>query len=246
VKKRLDELLIEKGLAETRTKAQGNILAGLVLVGNKKIDKPGVKVEDTEEIRILGDACPFVSRGGLKIEKALKEFNVDVKGLVVADIGAGTGGFTDCLLQRGAKKVYAIDVGYGQIAWKLRQDSRVVVIERKNAREMSPEELGESVDLVVMDVSFISIVKIIPAISNILKDNGIIVTLVKPQFEAGRTEVPRGGVIRNKNTHLKVLEKLRAEVKALGYNVLGETQSPITGREGNTEFFLYLRKVKGE
>ncbi len=192
------------------------------------------------DIRILGDAMPYVSRGGLKLEKALDDFKVDVKGLIAADIGAGTGGFTDCLLQRGAKKVYAIDVGYGQFAWKLRQDKRVVVIERKNARELTADDL-EHVDLVVMDVSFISILKILPAISGILKDGGDVVTLVKPQFEAGKGEVPRGGVIRDKKVHELVLKNTKAGAEALGYKFLGQTTSPITGRDGNIEFFMHLR-----
>jgi 23S rRNA (cytidine1920-2'-O)/16S rRNA (cytidine1409-2'-O)-methyltransferase len=242
VKIRVDELLVQKNLVESRTKAQSLIMAGLILVDDQKIEKSGTKVEDTSVIRVLGDNCPFVSRGGLKIEKALNEFKVDVTGLVAADIGAGTGGFTDCLLQRGIKKVYAIDVGYGQIAWKLRQDPRVIVIERKNAKHITESELGEKVDLVVMDVSFISITKILPAISGILKDSGIIVTLVKPQFEAGREEVPRGGVIKSANVHKKVLENIRTAAKENGYKVLAETNSPITGRDGNTEFLMYLKR----
>jgi len=243
VKKRLDEILVERKLFESRAKAQASVIAGLVLVDDKKSEKPGVKFEETAQIRILGDACPYVGRGGLKIDKALDVFKVDVKDEVVADIGAGTGGFTDCLLQRGAKKVYAIDVGYGQLAWKLRQDARVKVMERKNARELVLEDLGEQVDLVVMDVSFISIVKVLPAISKILKNGGIVVTLVKPQFEAGRDQVPKGGVIKDINVHQKVMDDLRSGVRALGYEVLGDTRSPITGHDGNVEFFLYLRKA---
>lgn len=243
MKKRLDELLFERKLFESRTKAQASIIAGLILVDNQKIEKPGIKIEDSAEIRVLGNACPYVSRGGLKLEKALDDFKVDVNGLIAVDIGAGTGGFTDCLLKHGAKKVYAIDVGYGQIDWKLRGDSRVVVIERKNARELTVDDIGEKVDLAVMDVSFISILKILPAISNILKDAGIIVTLIKPQFEAGREEVPRGGVIRKQKTIDNVLEKISSEVANLGYNYLGKTRSPITGREGNVEYFMFLRKA---
>lgn len=249
MKLRLDELLMQKNLFGSRAKAQASIIAGLILVDDQKIEKPGIKVDETAEIRVLGDACPYVSRGGLKLAKALDDFKVDVNGMTVADIGAGTGGFTDCLLQRGAKKVYAIDVGYGQIDWKLRNDPRVVVIERKNARELTLDALGEKacpersrrVDLVVMDVSFISILKILPAISNILKDNGIIVTLIKPQFEAGRNAVPRGGVIRDEKIHAKVIENIKTEIANLGYNYMGQTRSPITGREGNVEFFMYLK-----
>ena len=218
-------------------------MAGLILADNQKIEKPGVKVEETAEIRVLGDACPYVSRGGLKLEGALNDFKIDANALTVADIGAGTGGFTDCLLMRGAKKVYAIDVGYGQIAWKLRNDKRVVVIERKNARELSIDDLGEKVDLAVMDVSFISVLKILPAITNILKQGGDVVTLVKPQFEAERGNVPKGGVIRNIKVRKKALDKVKAGAKDLGYECLGEIQSPITGKDGNVEYFLHLRRA---
>ena len=243
MKLRLDELLIQKNLFESRTKAQAAIIAGLILVDNQKMEKPGIKVEETAEIRVLGGTCPYVSRGGLKLEGAIDDFKVDVDSLIVADIGAGTGGFTDCLLQRGAKKVYAVDVGYGQIAWKLRNDKRVVVIERKNARELTTDDIGEEVDMAVMDVSFISILKVLPAISNILKKGGDVVTLVKPQFEAERNEVPRGGVIRNKNVHRKVLDNVKAGAQGLGYEYLGETRSPITGKDGNVEYFLHLRRI---
>ena len=244
MKLRLDELLAEKGLFGSRTKAQAAIIAGLILVNDQKIEKPGVKVDETSVIRVLGGTCPYVSRGGSKIEKAIDDFKFDVNGLTAADIGAGTGGFTDCLLQRGAKKVYAIDVGYGQIAWKLRQDKRVIVIERKNARELTADYLGEKVDLVVMDVSFISILKILPAISNILKEGGDVITLIKPQFEAGKGAVPRGGVIRDKNVHKRVLVNVRAGAEEAGFKYLGETASPITGRDGNIEYFMHLRSIK--
>ncbi len=243
MKLRLDELLFKKNLFESRTKAQASIIAGLILVDNQKMEKPGIKVEETAEIRVLGNACPYVSRGGLKLEKAIDDFKIDVNGLATADIGAGTGGFTDCLLKHGAKKVYAIDVGYGQIDWKLRNDKRVVVMERKNARDMSAGDLDEKVDLAVMDVSFISILKILPAVSNILKEGGDVITLVKPQFEAGRDEVPRGGVIRKGSVQKKVLEKVKAGTQELGFKYMGEIQSPITGKDGNIEYFLHLRRV---
>ncbi|MFH1709540.1 MAG: TlyA family RNA methyltransferase [bacterium] len=242
MKLRIDELLVKKGLFTSRAKAQASIIAGLILADEQKIEKPGVKIEETAEIRILGNACPYVSRGGLKLAGAIDNFKIDVNGLVAADIGAGTGGFTDCLLQRGAKKVYAIDVGYGQIDWKLRSDKRVVVIERKNARELSTDELDGKVDLVVMDVSFISILKILPAVQNILKEGADVITLVKPQFEAERGNVPRGGVIRSKSLREKVLGKVRAGAQALGYEFLGEMESPVAGKEGNIEFFLHLRR----
>lgn len=243
MKLRLDELLIKKNLFESRTRAQAAIIAGLILADNQKIEKPGIKVEETAEIRVLGDACPYASRGGIKLEKALADFKVDVNGLATADIGAGTGGFTDCLLKHGARKVYAIDVGYGQLDWKLRNDKRVVVMERKNARDMSAGDLDEKVDLAVMDVSFISILKILPAVRNILKEGGDVITLVKPQFEAGRDEVPKGGVIRNSKVHKKVLDKVKAGTQDLGYKYVGEIQSPITGKDGNIEYFLHLRRA---
>ncbi len=243
MKLRLDELLTEKKLFESRTKAQAAIIAGLILVDNQKVEKPGIKVEETAQIRVLGDACPYVSRGGLKLEKALADFKVDVNGLTAADIGAGTGGFTDCLLKHGAKKVYAIDVGYGQLDWKLRNDKRVAVMERKNARDLKAGDLDEKADLAVMDVSFISVLKILPAIRDILKEGGDVITLVKPQFEAGRGEVPRGGVVRNASTRRKVIDNIMSGSKDLGYEVLGETTSPITGKDGNIEYFLRLRRV---
>jgi len=242
VKIRLDELLVKNGLFESRTRAQASIIAGLILADNQKVEKPGIKIDETAEIRVLGDACPYVSRGGLKLKGAIDAFKVDVNGLVAADIGAGTGGFTDCLLKLGVKKVFAIDVGYGQIDWKLRNDKRVVIIERKNARDLTLNDLGEKVGLVVMDVSFISILKILPAVLNVLRQGGDVVTLVKPQFEAGRDEVPKGGVIRNKNVHIKVLDTVKAGAEGLGYEYLGSTNSPITGKDGNIEFFMHLRK----
>jgi 23S rRNA (cytidine1920-2'-O)/16S rRNA (cytidine1409-2'-O)-methyltransferase len=243
VKKRLDELLVEKGMFESRTKAHAIIMAGLILVNEQKMEKPGVKVDDTSVIRVLGDSCPYVSRGGLKMEKALNEFKVDVAGMTVADIGAGTGGFTDCILKRGAKKVYAIDVGYGQIDWKLRKDPQVVVIEKKNAREMTLEDIGEKVDLIVMDVSFISILKVLPALTSILKDTGTVVSLIKPQFEIGKGNVPMGGVIKDDAVRNKVLADIKTGVEKLGFAVLNETTSPIQGHDGNVEFFLHLRKL---
>jgi len=242
VKSRLDDLLVSKGLFGSKTKAQASVMAGLVLVNNEKIEKPGTKVEETSQIRILGNAIPYVSRGGIKLEKALDHFNVEIKGLTIADIGAGTGGFTDCLLKKGAKKIYAIDVGYGQFDWKLRNDPRIVLIERKNARELKISDIGEQVDMVVMDVSFISILKILPAISNIINENGFVLTLIKPQFEAGRDDIPRGGVIKNKKVRDKVIENIKNGVEKLGFNVIGQVQSPITGREGNIEYFMYLRR----
>jgi 23S rRNA (cytidine1920-2'-O)/16S rRNA (cytidine1409-2'-O)-methyltransferase len=243
VKKRLDELLTEKGLFDSRSKAHACIMAGLILVNEQKMEKPGVKVDETSVIRVLGSTCPFVGRGGLKMEKALNEFKIDVTGMVVADIGAGTGGFTDCVLKRGAKKVFAIDVGYGQIDWKLRSDERVVTIERKNARELLLSDIGEKVDLIVMDVSFISILKVLPALASILKDTGVIVTLIKPQFEIGRGNVPMGGVIKDDAVRAKVLADIKAGVASLGYEVLNETTSPITGHDGNVEFLLQLKKA---
>jgi 23S rRNA (cytidine1920-2'-O)/16S rRNA (cytidine1409-2'-O)-methyltransferase len=243
VKLRIDELLVKKGLFESRAKSQASIIAGLILADNQKIEKPGVKIDETAEIRVLGDACPYASRGGLKLKGAIDDLKIDLNGLVAADIGAGTGGFTDCLLQHGVKKVYARDVGYGQIDWKLRNDKRVIVIERKNARELTIADLGEKVDLAVMDVSFISVLKILPAIFNIIKEGGDVITLIKPQFEAGKDEVPKGGVIRDAKVHRKVLDNVKAGAQDLGYEYLGEIQSPITGKDGNVEYFMHLRRI---
>ena len=245
-KTRLDVLLTELGYAETRTKAQAIIMSGEVYVDGQKADKPGVSYEETVSIEVRGHACPYVSRGGLKLEKALRDFDVDPTGFVCSDSGASTGGFTDCLLQKGAKKVFAIDVGYGQLAWQIRNDPRVVCMERTNIRYVKPEDLGEPLDLSVVDVSFISLRIVLPAIQALLKPTGQVVCLIKPQFEAGKDAVGKKGVVRDPATHRQVLEGFLELAKQLGFTLLGLTYSPVKGPEGNIEFLSHLTMVPGE
>lgn len=241
IKKRLDVLLVERGLSENRTKAQAVIMSGLVDVNGQRADKPGVSYEETVDIQIRGAACPYVSRGGLKLEKALRDFGVHPVDYVCSDSGASTGGFTDCLLHQGAKKVFAIDVGYGQLDWKIRNDPRVVVMERTNIRYVTPEDLGEPLDLSVIDVSFISLKIVLPAIKNLLKPGqGQVLCLIKPQFEAGRDKVGKKGVVREPETHKEVLDNFVALAGELGFTILGLTFSPVKGPEGNIEFLGHL------
>ena len=240
IKKRLDVLLTERKLAENRTKAQAIIMSGIVYVDGQKADKPGVSYEETVDIEVRGAACPYVSRGGLKLEKALRDFGVKPEGYVCSDSGASTGGFTDCLLQQGAKKVFAIDVGYGQLDWKIRSDPRVVVMEKTNIRYVTPEQLGEPLDLSVVDVSFISLKIVLPAIRALLKRTGQVLCLIKPQFEAGREKVGKKGVVREKSTHVEVLQGFVELADSLGFHILGLTYSPVKGPEGNIEFLGHL------
>ena len=244
-KERLDVLLVSRGLAETRTKAQAIIMSGDVYVGGQKADKPGMSYEDTVEIEVRGQACPYVSRGGLKLEKALRDFGVDPTGYVCSDSGASTGGFTDCLLQQGAAKVFAIDVGYGQLAWKIRQDPRVVCMERTNIRYVQPEDLGEPLDLSVVDVSFISLKIVLPAIARLLKPTGQVLCLIKPQFEAGKEKVGKKGVVRDPAVHQEVLEHFVALADELGFTIRNLTFSPVKGPEGNIEFLGHLSREAG-
>ena len=244
-KERLDVLLVSRGLAETRTKAQAIIMSGDVYVGGQKADKPGMSYEDTVEIEVRGQACPYVSRGGLKLEKALRDFGVYPTGYVCSDSGASTGGFTDCLLQQGAAKVFAIDVGYGQLAWKIRQDPRVVCMERTNIRYVQPEDLGEPLDLSVVDVSFISLKIVLPAIARLLKPTGQVLCLIKPQFEAGKEKVGKKGVVRDPAVHLEVLEHFVALADELGFTIRNLTFSPVKGPEGNIEFLGHLSREAG-
>ena len=240
VKKRLDVLLTEHGHADNRTKAQAIIMSGLVYVNGQKADKPGVSYEETVDIEVRTGACPYVSRGGLKLEKALRDFGVDPTGFVCSDSGASTGGFTDCLLQQGASKVFAIDVGYGQLDWKIRSDPRVVVMERTNVRYVTPEQLGEPLDLSVVDVSFISLKIVLPVIKTFLKPSGQVLCLIKPQFEAGKEKVGKKGVVRDPNTHKEVLDNFVALANELEFKILGLTFSPVKGPEGNIEFLGHL------
>lgn len=241
-KERLDSLLCIRQLAESREKAKAFILSGAVIVDGEKVDKVGLRVRVDAEIVIKKPPFSFVSRGGCKLEWALKTFQVDVAGKTAIDVGASTGGFTDCLLQRGAKKVYAVDVGYGQLAWRLRQDPRVVAIERQNIRSLSGEKIPDPVDLATVDVSFISLEKVIPCILLLLDTKASLVVLVKPQFEVGKGEVGKGGIVRNPAKRQEVLEGFCRKALAWGLEVLGTTTSPILGQKGNTEFLVYLNK----
>ena len=240
VKKRLDVLLTERMFAETRSKAQAIIMSGNVYVNGQKADKPGISYEETVDIEVKGAVCPYVSRGGLKLEKALRDFGVNPEGYVCSDSGASTGGFTDCLLQQGAKKVFAIDVGYGQLDWKIRSDERVVVMERTNIRYVTPEDLGEPLDLSVIDVSFIGLEIVLPTIKNLLKPTGQVLCLIKPQFEAGKENVGKKGVVREPKIHKMVLDNFVSLVHGLGFKILGLTFSPVKGPEGNIEFLGHL------
>ena len=240
VKKRLDVLLVEHGYAETRTKAQAIIMSGLVYVAGQKADKPGVSYEENISIEVRTGGCPYVSRGGLKLEKALRDFGVDPTGYVCSDSGASTGGFTDCLLQQGASKVFAIDVGYGQLDWKIRSDPRVVVMERTNVRYVTPEDLGEPLDLSVIDVSFISLRIVLPVIKTFLKPTGQVLCLIKPQFEAGKEKVGKKGVVRDPAIHKEVLDDFVALTQEIAFKILGLTFSPVKGPEGNIEFLAHL------
>jgi 23S rRNA (cytidine1920-2'-O)/16S rRNA (cytidine1409-2'-O)-methyltransferase len=238
-KLRLDRLLMERGLSESRERAQAMIFAGQVLANGQKIDKAGTLLPMDAEIRILGEYLPYVSRGGLKLEAALKDFRIAAEGKVALDVGASTGGFTDCLLQRGVKKVYAVDVGYGQMAWKLRQDDRVVTIERTNIREIEPSLLPEPIDIAVADVSFISLEKVVPGILKFLKPDGEIIALIKPQFEVGKGRVGKGGIVRDEAARTAAVNRIADYFRGLGLHVKGVIPSPITGQDGNVEYLIY-------
>ena len=247
IKKRLDVLLVERLYAETRSKAQAIIMSGNVYVNGQKADKPGTSFEETVEIEVRGAVCPYVSRGGLKLEKALRDFGVKPDGFVCSDSGASTGGFTDCLLQQGASKVFAIDVGYGELNWKIRNDPRVVVMERTNIRYVTPEDLGEPLDLSVIDVSFIGLELVLPTIKNLLKPGqGQVLCLIKPQFEAGRENIGKNGVVRDPKIHQMVLDNFVALVHGLGFTILGLTFSPVKGPAGNIEFLGHLTLADAE
>lgn len=241
-RERLDKLLVDRGLAQSRERARALIMAGQVVVDDHLADKAGMPVAVTAEIRLKGDDIPYVSRGGLKLARALDEFAVDPAGLVAIDVGASTGGFTDCLLQRGARKVFAVDVGYGQLAWKLRQDPRVVNLEKTNIRYLEPVTLGEVPDLAVIDASFISLDKVLPPTLRLVRPGGLVVALIKPQFEVGKGEVGKGGVVRDERKHREVIAAITHLAGSLGLEVLGGAESPILGPKGNREFLICLRK----
>ena len=245
-RERIDKLLVERGLAESRTKAQAMVMAGVVLVNDQRVDKPSEQFPFSAEIRIKHGEDPtgrFVGRGGLKLEAALQEFELDVSGWTCIDVGASTGGFTDCLLQHGAAKVYAIDVGHNQIAWRLRNDERVVVREGVNARYLRPEDFEVRFDLAVIDVSFISVTKVLPAIVPLLTAGGPVVVLIKPQFEVGKGEVGSGGIVRDADKRARVIEEVHRCAADLGLHNIGLIESPIQGAEGNIEFLAGYQKI---
>ena len=241
-KQRLDKLIFVRGLAPSIEKARALVMAGQVVVGDHTVDKAGQQVAVDADIRLRGESLPYVSRGGLKLRRALDEFGIDVTGLVAVDVGSSTGGFTDCLLQAGAVKVFAVDVGYGQLAWKLQQDPRVVGMERTNIRSVTPDQLDAEPALAAIDASFISLAKVLPATVGLLKPGGRIIALIKPQFEVGKGEVGKGGIVRDPAAHEKVIEDVRRTAQDLGLIVCGLCESPITGADGNREFLILLQK----
>lgn len=240
MKKRLDVLLVEQGLAESREKAKAVIMSGIVYVDNNKEDKAGTTFYETSRIEVRGSTLKYVSRGGLKLEKAMDHFGVTLDGKVAMDVGASTGGFTDCMLQNGAVKVYSVDVGHGQLAWKLRNDERVVCMEKTNIRYVTPADIEDRIEFASIDVSFISLTKVLPAVKDLLTDDGEIVCLIKPQFEAGREKVGKKGVVREQATHVEVVEMIVDYARSIGFRTLHLSYSPIKGPEGNIEYLLHI------
>ncbi len=245
MKERLDVLLVQRGLAPSREKAKAMIMEGNVFVSGQREDKAGSSFDEKAEIEVRGNTLKYVSRGGLKMEKAINHFGIDLTGLVCMDIGASTGGFTDCMLQNGASKVYAVDVGYGQFAWTLRQDPRVVCMEKTNIRYVLPDDIGDALDFASADVSFISLEKVIPAARELLSPSGEMVCLIKPQFEAGREKVGKKGVVRDPKVHIEVIERILAFVQEMGFTVKNLDFSPIKGPEGNIEYLVHIQKGFG-
>jgi 23S rRNA (cytidine1920-2'-O)/16S rRNA (cytidine1409-2'-O)-methyltransferase len=241
-KERLDKLLAEKGMVKSRGEARALIIAGKAIVEGRMIDKPGTQVNVEAELKLRSEKSPYVSRGGEKLEGALRTFEINPKGMIVMDVGASTGGFTDCVLKKGAQRVYAVDVGYGQLAWMLQKDPRVVNLERKNIRYLPKEEIPEETDLILIDTSFISVEKFLPHLLEFLKKGGFILTLIKPQFEVGKTEVGKGGVVKDNTLHQKVINRISMFSQELGLKVLGVAESTLRGPKGNKEFFIYLKK----
>lgn len=239
-KKRADVLLFEKGLVDSREKGKRIIMEGSVFIGTTRIDKPGEKFDEDVDIYIKTNPLAYVSRGGLKLEKAIEEFDINLKDKITMDIGASTGGFTDCMLKEGANKVYAVDVGYGQLDWELRNDSRVIVMERTNIRNVTTDDIEDKLDFISIDVSFISLKLVLPVAKSLLKENGEIVALIKPQFEAGKDKVGKKGIIRDKNTHIDVLKSIIKFSNTIDLGVANLSFSPITGAKGNIEFLIHL------
>ncbi len=243
MKERLDIILTERGIFPSREKAKASIMAGLIYVDGQRIDKPGTPVDTEAEIKVKEDLCPYVSRGGLKLEKAIDTFGFSLDGKTAVDIGASTGGFTDCMLKNGARKVFAIDVGYGQLDWKLRNDPRVVNMEKINVRYLDPETISDPIDFISIDVSFISLKLVFPVASSLLSEDGSLVCLVKPQFEAGREQVGKKGIVRDASVHAEVIEKVIGYGEDNGLYSHGLTYSPVTGTKGNIEYLLYMKKT---
>jgi len=245
MKERLDVLMVQRSLAESREKAKALIMSGIVYVNGQKEDKAGTSFDDTAQIEVRGSTLKYVSRGGLKLEKAMSHFGVELEGKVCMDVGASTGGFTDCMLQNGAVKVYSVDVGHGQLAWKLRNDDRVVCMEKTNIRYVTPEDIGDRIRFASIDVSFISLTKVLGPVKALLTEDGQIVCLIKPQFEAGREKVGKKGVVREKSVHLEVIRMVIQYALSIGFEVLNLEYSPIKGPEGNIEYLLYLQNHGG-
>ncbi|MEE3357072.1 MAG: TlyA family RNA methyltransferase [Lachnospiraceae bacterium] len=242
-KKRLDVMLVEQGLAESREKAKAIIMSGIVYVDGEKEDKAGSTFAETASIEVRGKTLKYVSRGGLKLEKAMQVFPIELEGKVCMDVGASTGGFTDCMLQNGAVKVYSVDVGYGQLAWKLREDERVICMEKTNIRYVKPEDIDDKIEFASVDVSFISLSKVLPPLRDLLKEDAEVVCLIKPQFEAGREKVGKKGVVRDKSVHVEVIENVSCFALTSGFEILGLDFSPVKGPEGNIEYLIHLRKT---
>ncbi len=244
MKFRLDRLLVEKGIAPSRERAQALIIEGKVLVDGMPVLKAGTLIRQEAQIELRGGDIPYVSRGGIKLEEAIRHFNITMREKIAMDVGSSTGGFTDCMLQHGASKVYCIDVGYGQLAWKLRQDPRVVLLERTNIRHLEKSRIPDEIDIATIDVSFISLKKVVPCVLKFLKENGEIIALIKPQFEVGKADVGKGGIVKDEKKRLKAVERVKEELSSLNLEISGVIRSPIAGQKGNIEYLIYMKKSK--
>jgi 23S rRNA (cytidine1920-2'-O)/16S rRNA (cytidine1409-2'-O)-methyltransferase len=242
-KERLDKILVDSGMAVSRERARALIMEGKVCVNGIPVSKAGALINADAKIELKGEDIPYVSRGGLKLEAAIKNFNISLQNKIAMDVGSSTGGFADCMLQNGIKKIYCIDVGYGQLAWKLRQDPRIVLIERTNIRYLEREKIPDSIDIATIDVSFISLNKVVPKVMEFLREDGEIIALIKPQFEVGRGEVDKGGIVRDEAKRLKAVEDMKKDFETIGLKVIGTMQSPISGQKGNVEYFIYAVKT---
>jgi len=242
MKERLDKILVDRGIVKSRERARALIMEGNVLVDNAPVTKAGAMINPDSSITLKSEDIPYVSRGGLKLEAAIKHFNIPLENKIAMDVGSSTGGFTDCMLQRGVKKVYCIDVGYGQLAWSLRNDLRIILLERTNIRHLEREKVPDMIDIATIDASFISLTKVIPKVLEFLKDGGEILALVKPQFEVGKGEVGKGGIVREEEKRLAAVDSVKTETERIGLQTIGVFESPIAGQKGNIEYFLYLKK----